>query len=59
VASALTRGTGFTFPPGVLEPGGIYTVRVTARVVDGPQSAPFSGTLSSSAAALSNHFIAL
>lgn len=58
VTSALTRDTSFAFPVGFLTPGGVFFVRVSARVTASPEGAPYSLPVDSSATALSNAFIA-
>lgn len=58
IAGALTRGTSFTFPPGTLSLGGIYQVRVRARVTPATEAGPFLERVTSSADAVTNPFLA-
>jgi hypothetical protein len=58
VAGALTRGTSFTFPAGTLAIGGIYQLRVRARVTTAPEARPYSSRISSTADAITNPFLA-
>jgi hypothetical protein len=58
VAGGVTRGTSFTFPTGILELGGIYQLRVAARITTAAASSPFDGRTTSTAEAISNPFIA-
>ncbi len=58
VATGFTRGTSLTFPTGLLELGGIYQLRVAARITTAAASSPFDGRTTSTAEAISNPFIA-
>lgn len=58
ISWVFTHGTSHTFAPGLMVVGKVYSVRVIAEVSTAPEGQPFNGTLSSSATALTNPFIA-
>lgn len=57
-AFAQTRDTSFTFPPGLMTPGTVYSVRVRARVTSSTEQKPFATPAGSTAEALTYPFLA-